>query len=385
MKNVFEHLRDMGPEAPRLYINATGAGAGLQNIIWSIPGISNTFVGARLPYDTEETIDLLGFTPDVGPRGKPEYVTEKVAIDLAMAAYTKACLPGRKAIGLGMTCSVASKVAHRHGDHRIIAAVFTDTECWVTSVVIPKGEGPEQRAVDGTLSDEIAANLLAFALDLDPPFANPAYAGFPTVECSELARQRLFARPMFWADGTRTAASAIDPSKVIIFASACNPPHPGHFGAAEAAAQATAKELGQCRKLVYAATATHPIKPALSTSECLRRARLMRGRSFLVTEGDGLYIEKARRFPGAVFAMGADALQRMLDPQWGAVRPMLEEFYRLGTRFMVSRRKDGDQVLECGRIVHDHWADTGGLTRLFTPVDFQLDLSSTELRAQAAR
>ena len=387
MKNVFEHLRDMGSEAPRLYINATGAGAGLQRLVWDVPGISNFFVGARMPYDTAETAELLGFTPDVGPRGKPEYVTEKVAVDLAMTAYMKAWAPGRRAVGLGMTCSVASQVAHKHGDHRIIAAVFGDEFCWVASVVIPKGAGAEQRAKDGELSDHIAQELLAFLVG-----PNVGSLGWHLPGCeitlhegSDLARERLFARPLFWADGTRAHVSDIDPSKAIIFASALNPPHPGHFGAAEAAAQATAKELGQARKVIFATTATHPTKPALSTAECLRRARMMKGRSFLVTEGDGLYIDKARRFPGAVFAMGADAARRLVDPQWGPVKDHMAEFKRLGTRFMVSRRREGDEVLRIGRILHDNWDVAGGFTSLFTDVDFQLDISSTQLREQAAK
>ena len=393
MKNVFEHLRDMGSEAPLLYIIATGAGAGLQRLVWDIPGISNFFAGAAMPYATAETVELLGFTPDVGPRGKPEYVTDKVAIDLAMTAYMKAWVPGRKAIGLGMTCSVASKVAHKHGDHRIIASVFGEDGCWVLSAVIPKGEGDEQRRVDGELADRLAMDLLAQFLkgDASAGLAND-YPGCqislvsygPT---SDYPRARLFARPLFWADGTREAASALDPSKVVIFAGAFNPPHPGHFGAAEAAVQAIAAKMGQCRKLVYATTATHPIKAALTTAECLQRARMMKGRSFLVSEGDGLYIEKARRFPGAVFAMGADALDRMLDPQWGPVTPMLHEFYSLGTRFMVSRRKDGDRVLDCEGVVRARLGGTVLHTphgHLFTSVDFQLDLSSTQLRAASA-
>jgi len=379
VKNVFEHLRDMGTEAPRLYINATGAGAGLQNIIWSVPGISNFFVGARMPYDTEETAELLGFTPD-------KFVSADTAIDLAMTAYMKAWAPGRKAVGLGLTCSVASTREHR-GDHRVIAAVFGDDSCWVASVVIPKGVGAEQRHKDGELSDHIAQELLAFFVGPNPGCLDFLAPGCEITLCeaSDLARKRLFAHPLFWADGTRAPVSELDPTKAIIFAANLNPPHPGHFGAAEASAQVVARKMGQARKVVFATTATHPTKPALTTAECLQRARLMKGRSLLITEGDGLYIEKARKFPGAVFAMGADAALRLVDPQWGPVKEHLAEFKRLGTRFMVSHRMVGDRLLKCGRLLHDNWDVVGGSTHLFEEVDFHLDISSTQLREQAAK
>lgn len=379
MSDVFEQLRDMGNEAPRLHLITTGAGAGLQRKIWDIPGVSNFFAGASMPYATEETVELLGFTPD-------KFVSKEMAVDLAMAAYMKAWVPGRRALGLGMTCSVASTREHR-GDHRVIAAVFGDDECYVASMVIPKGVGAAQRVKDGDISDYVAEELIGRYVRGMTWWNTGAHClDIELTEEDELARQRLFARPLFWADGTRAAADALDPRQVIIFSGAFNPPHPGHFGAAEVAQQARARNERRCRKLVYATTTTHPIKPALTTAECLQRARMMKGRTFLVTEGDGRYITKAQRFPGAVFAMGADALDRMLDPMWGPVKPMLNEFAQLGTRFMVSRRKQGDQILDCERVIDKQglrgWP---GIWDLFTPVDFQLDLSSTELREKAAK
>lgn len=393
MTDPFKHMRDMGADAPRLYIIATGAGAGLQDDAWRWPGISNFLVGASMPYDTDETADVLGFVPE-------KFVSTETAIDLAMTAYMRAWVPGRKAIGLGMTCSVTSTKPHR-GEHRIIAAVFTDTECWVTSVVIPKGDFwdekdavqewltakiEDQRVKDGLLADEIATNLLAVALDIDAPCCSPEAHGFPTIDANEMANSRLFSHPFFRADRTRGVESDIDPLTTAFFPGAFNPPHDGHFMAGRASVRDAALDMKSHRSPVYSTTVDPPHKAALNTAEILQRVKQMRGHDFLVTKGDPLYIDKARRFPGAYFIFGADAMDRMLDPKWGVpVRPMLDEFHTLGTRFLVPGRLIGDSFLVAGRVMSDHMDDVLGRTSLFVPVDFRLDLSSTELRAKSQK
>jgi len=384
MTNPFEHLRDQGDTAPLFFAICTGAGAGLQKLIWEVPGVSNFFVGAAMPYAMEETSNLLGFTPDLSPRGRPEYVSVNTAVDLAMTAYMRAWKPGRRAIGFGMTCSVASKVAHKHGDHRVIASIFSDEGCWVISTVIPKGEGEIQRKLDGMLSDKIASELIAWYLSARVESEAPTFEGCKVeLRCVDsLAHDRLMAHPFFKADGTRGPLTAIDPKKTLFYPGAYNPPHEGHFQSGAASLETLAVEK-EHRTLVFSTTVNPPHKPALSTAECLQRAKLMKGHNFIVTEGDPRFLEKARKFPGAHFVMGADAMDRMLDPKWGfEIRPMLDEFASIGTRFLVPGRLVGTEFLVCGRVMSNHMADVLGRTSLFIPVDFRLDLSSSEIRAK---
>jgi hypothetical protein len=79
-----------------------------------------------------------------------------------------------------------------------------------------------------------------------------------------------------------------------------------------------------------------------------RRAAYIRSRGGVAyfTEGDPLYIDKARRRPHAAFVIGADAALRMLDPKWGvAPGALLEEFQSLGTCFHVAPRiVDGKEL-----------------------------------------
>src|SRR6478735_4176453 len=96
----------------RIFIAVTGAGAGAQNRIWSVPGCSKYFAGAMFPYGCDQTDELLGFKPD-------KYVSENTALDLAMASYLRAWdKDGCDAIGIGLSASVASTAQHR-GEHEI--------------------------------------------------------------------------------------------------------------------------------------------------------------------------------------------------------------------------------------------------------------------------
>src|SRR5207344_833100 len=98
-----------------------------------------------------------------------------------------------------------------------------------------------------------------------------------------------------------------------------DPPHEGHFGMADAFTAATGVTP------TFWITAEPPHKAPMPLSALLRRAHSLRGRSVLSTQGERLYLDKARAYPGCRFVVGADALVRLLDPNWG---PSLEEMFR---------------------------------------------------------
>lgn len=359
----------MGAAAPTVHIIAAGAGAALAKAAWDPPGASAYLTGVSLPYAPEETQALLGFRPD-------KFVSNDTAVDLALAAYMRAWRPGRKAVGVGLTCSVAS-LRERRGDHRVEACVFTDDGCWTVGDVIPKGVGLDRRRADDMRACEMAMSMIDTALDaeVDPP-----------LDCSDEAEARLYAHPLFNADGTRSQADALDPARTVLFPGAFNPPHEGHFDGGQAGLRALAAARKEHRDVVYALVSDPPHKPALSVAQVLQRAVMMRGHRMLASRGDALYIDKARRHPGACIAMGADAMDRMLDPSWGpAIGPMMDEFAALGTRFLVNQRLVGGEVLTCGRVISRRGYDVLRRSELFIPVDFRRDISSTELRKQEGR
>jgi hypothetical protein len=343
----------------RVFVAATGAGAGMQEALWRVPGCSAFFAGATFCYAAAETEALLGFRPE-------RFASDETAVDLATAAYLRAIDPDdprRRPIGLGLTASVATTAEHR-GEHRVHVAAVGASLCVGRSLVLPKGAGSERRRVDGDAADELGLGAL---------FDAAGVARDTSLEdWTALARARLFARPYWDAAGRRAAADAI-PEGAPLFPGAFDPPHEGHFAIAST-------DRGHARPAVFTVCATPPHKPPLTVGDMLRRARALAGHARLFTEGDPLYIDKARRFPGRTFLVGADALARMLDPRWGTpVGPMLDELARLGARFRVSARVvDGVETTLAeliDRVPPEH-------REMFAGVTGRWDVSSTELRAR---
>jgi hypothetical protein len=337
----------------RVFISASGAGAGIQQILWEPPGASSYLAGAAFPYSTEMTEDLLGFRP-------PKFVCMEEAIDTACSAYLKADNgdPTKQFVGLGLTASVASNTEHR-GDHRVHAVVVTKDRVLAANVIVPKG-GPTFRQSDGVLADRVGVKLLLVAIGLTE------IGDFPIEDISGLARSHFFKRPLFTRYGRRFETPA---GNLTLFPGAFNPPHDGHFGNAG-------------EDVTFQITANPPHKPALTLTDMLGRIRHFRGkRDLLFTEDGALYIEKARRFPNSTFVLGTDALDRMLDPKWGIeVKPLLAEFASLGTKFLVTEchRSDGRNFSEI--------PIPAEFKRMFTqlPPTPYADLSSTQKRAEAA-
>lgn len=313
--------------AVRLHAICTGAGAGIQSYIWATPGCSTYFSGASFPYGEAEIVETLGFVPE-------RFCSLETAVDLAMIAYMRAFDPksNKSPIGLGLTASVASLKEHK-GEHRVHAAVITRSRVLAASIILDKGVGEVARMADGIEADRLGIGLILFALGevssaslMLRQQVNPANFGFN-------ALQQLFKRPFFTATGNRLPTPNSQSEDLLFFPGSFHPPHAGHF---DVATKVT-RETGYIP--IFSTTQNPPHKSSLSLQEMLERAKMLKGHDCLFTEGDSLYLEKARKFPGSSFVIGADALIRMLDPKWGPdIEPMLREFEHLGTRFYVRGR-----------------------------------------------
>jgi len=116
----------------------------------------------------------------------------------------------------------------------------------------------------------------------------------------------------------------------------------------------------------------------------LERAKGLRHRSVLFTDGDPMYIDKARRFPGRGLVIGADAFARLFEAKWGLdTTAVLTEMQQLGTTLLVfDRPLDGQlmtakSVLEkAGQLDSPLVAAVVRPTGMVTP-----DISSTAVRA----
>lgn len=342
----------------RVFIVCTGAGAGAQASLWNTPGCSAYLAGAEFPYAADQLEAFLGFAP-------MQACSRETALDMAMAAYMRAwSSAGDDAIGIGLSAVVATTREHR-GAHRIHAAAITSTGAWSIDVALAKASGIVARSKDGARADELVVSLL------DAARGRSNWARIGAEDTTALARRQFFARPLFSESGQRFTLDALGPGP--IFPGAFNPPHAGHFGAADACAQTA----------TFLICANPPHKAALSLQELLQRAKLLRGKRRAFTEGDSLYLEKARRFPHRSILLGADALARLLDEKWGVpLAPMLAEFEALGTHFLVFGRTMGDhfasarEVLDAAHVPSD-------ARKLFTELAGRWDTSSTVLRKTA--
>jgi nicotinic acid mononucleotide adenylyltransferase len=349
----------------RLYVVATGAGAGIQQALWSVPGCSSFLVGASFPYDPRQTEEFLGFKPE------KSFCSAETAIDLSMAAYMRACgedlLLDKQSIGLGLTASVATLKSHR-GEHRVYASVTTKDKVWLSELILPKPSTDEQdisaiRIRDGNLADELGLNLLYSVLDIQTDSNKE--------DVTDLARTRFFMHPFFDNDGGRRYEGAPKGHK-ILFPGAFNPPHAGHFF--------NAKNAGG-NDTIFNITANPPHKEELTLGEMLQRACFLKGHKVLFTRDDPYYLDKAKNFPGCNFVIGADALIRLLDQKWydRPVRDILVEFNRLGTIFLVGERNgEGlEKIIMDGRLPRYH-------SNIFSslPTSPYSNLSSTQIREE---
>ncbi len=362
----------------RIHIVSTGAGAGLLDLIWSLPGCSSFLMSYSFPYAPGDTEDFLGFKPE-------KFCSPETALDLAMAAYMKACPSLEEGIspesvdviGLGITASVASSRAHR-GDHRVHLAVMTSEHVLAADLTLEKGVGVDARAFDGEQTDMAGLNMLLTALGR-PVVHDSRFQDMLPVDRTQQALERFFLRPCFSPTGRRRAELG---EGFMIFPGSFLPPHEGHFQMAKAAVAESVLYVprGEVHNTTFCITADPPHKDPLSLADLLARAKLLKGHDCYFTRGDHLYIEKARKLPpGQKFIIGADTVLRMLDPKWGPkVGPMLEEFKQLRTTFLVFGRQIDGKFTTMSEI----WQQVPASYDLscFHSVRGRWDVSSTEAR-----
>jgi nicotinamide mononucleotide (NMN) deamidase PncC len=366
-----------------LYLAATGAGSGLQTLLWSVPGASAFLAGASFPYDARVTERFTG-------RAMKNAVSELTAIRLAVASFfvsQETCLraDGEAAmpIGLGLTAAVQTSRERRGKDH-VHLAIRTTGGVYLVHAEMEKGR--LSRVEQGEVCDLLALNMLFSVLGVDQ-LPIPSGLGVQSSELREteqglVVAPRLIAPPEaptgvgegLLVDEEGVVAPVCEQPK-ILFPGSFRPFHYGHDAIAMRVQELTGIPV------TLEISRDNADKPTVSVQEVLDRTVQFRGRwPVVVTRGMPRLLDKARVFPGSGFVIGGDTADRILDPRFygdipNGVEGALAEFRALGTKFyVVPRSNGGEEQWSFGRI-------PAGLADLFISVPGRWDISSSKLRA----
>ena len=155
-----------------------------------------------------------------------------------------------------------------------------------------------------------------------------------------------------------------------------NPLHDGHVALLAAAR----RRYGE--SVAYELSTINVDKPPLRTFEVRERLAQFEGHDRVILTAVPKFVDKARILPGVTFVMGADTAQRIVDRSYyetdRAYLDALDEFYALGTQFLVAGRLDDGRYVELGDLdISREWR---GLFKSIPAEELRVDISSTTLR-----
>jgi hypothetical protein len=168
------------------------------------------------------------------------------------------------------------------------------------------------------------------------------------------------------------------PPAQVLLPGSFNPIHRGHWELARTAERL----LGQ--PVAFELSVTNVDKPPLPREEIRRRLTQFDGQASLWLTRAPLFVQKAERFPGATFVIGADTALRIVSPRYydgndARMLAALERMRELGCRFLVACRTD--ERRQCWRLADVPIpASFVALFAEIAPAEFRWDISSTELR-----
>ena len=378
MDDGIRHLVQTIHNCPGRVVLVT-AGAGTQALAWllSVAGASRTLLEALIPYDESSFNDFLGQAPE-------QYVAVETAGMLAGRAIVRAqeLHHGPEPI-IGLACS-ATIITDRpkRGEHRAHVAAWTAEKILQDSLTLHKGA--RQRAGEEEMVSRLILNMLARTYCLEQRLELPLTAGdvytfeeFDIGEAVGELQQGVIDFFLLYRDGRLAKNGGI----AALLSGAFNPLHEGH----QALAQAGAEILG--RPVTFELAAVNAGKPQLERGEILNRLLQFAGRHDVLVSGAPLFSSKARLFPGAVFIVGYDTAERVLQPRYYGnsrqkMMDALSEIRDRGCRFLVAGRID-----DRGKF-HDSTElpvpeAFKGLFEAIPASRFRRDISSSELRRQS--
>src|SRR5262245_2239845 len=296
-------IADMHASGRQAVLAITGGGTGAIAELLRVPGGSRLLLEAIVPYDARALAEFLGATPEQASSGDAAVAMAERARERAAALAR----PDARPIGLGATASLVSD-RPKQGDHRCHIAVATDAGTELVSIVLDKGR--RDRPAEEDLVARAVVLARARACGVAAP--SPASGLGPGDRCSESARppsspiDRLLsggiARVTACPDG-QLLESASSPAALL--PGSFNPPHAGHFGLAQTAAEILRTPVH------FELSVLNVDKPPLTVSEVRRRLVHFAWRATVELTRAPTFLEKSRIFRDATFVIGADTAERL--------------------------------------------------------------------------
>ncbi|MBI3862740.1 MAG: hypothetical protein HY290_12690 [Planctomycetia bacterium] len=416
--------------SPPTVIVVTGGGSSAISELLSVPGGSRTLLEAVVPYSEQALVEWLGKAPE-------HFCVEETALAMAMVAYRRGCAlvaarkkePGEKEEGqpaaeskdpftlpdshldkvIGVACT-ASLVSDRpkKGGHRCHVATQTESATASYSLVLEKGvrDRPGEERLVGKLVLLAMARALRFG---DLP-ALSLRRGETVLEHFAIADPLLVdlldgRRAVVWSvpNGTeeRQAKGEVRKGDAQIslfslrpsllgthpFGVLCGSFHPLHYGHKQLREVAERILKGP---VYYEMSIRNVDKPPLDFLSIDRRRAQFTDVPLVLTAAP-TFAEKAAALPGVVFVVGVDTAERIVQPRYyggseEATRAALQSIHDAGCRFLVAGRKVGEtfQTLSDIPVPPKFAALFADLFAAIRPEEFRADISSTQLRHEAA-
>ena len=297
---------------------------------------------------------------------------------MAMAAWLRSrkldAGEPRELFGLGCTAALATDRPKR-GDHRAYVAVQTAARTLVVSLRFDKSDtsrAAEERATTHTILAALADAAGVHQLDLSKTPAGIEASVAETLADPEWVELLLGERAVCVGPGVPAPRE----TDVCLLPGSFNPPHEGHREIATEAARRTG------RPVVYELSTTNVDKPPLDHAEIQQRLATLADTPVWLSRAT-TFVEKARLAPGAVFAVGADTIERIGRGRYyqseEAREAAIAELASLGCRFLVFGRVEGDRFVTLDQV--DLPPSLRALCEPLTEAEFRRDVSSTDLRA----
>lgn len=355
----YENIVKLINQTPfKAYIALAGGGQTFASQYLQYSGASQTIAGIHIPYGKQAFDDFVSKPVD-------KYVSQESARLMAKKAYFECVkqVDVQHAIGVGLTCSIASEGEREGRSHRIIVSVHSYDKSRVESYTLKQGLSRQDEEAYCCYLVFKALALVALN-DHVPLIKGLPYVADHIAEISEDER----CRHDFHSEIPK------DVRKVAVAPGSYHPFHDGHGKMLK-----TAEAILGVKP--YAELAVLNVdKGAIDYFDVSERMGGMAGIPKLLTHVSTfkdkafMLAEEGREI---VFIVGTDTWNRVLDPKYaGDVASLYRIFSSLNVKFMVFNR-GGAEILSDPNMdqlrIHDD--------RL---TSFDVPISSTQLRQQAS-